>query len=181
MKLISKKFYSGATLIELILAMILVGVVIMTGLSMELGLRRIYSSADMEAQLLADAAPIMQTVVKAINMGIGSPASSPYSNPSVGVYRIYYDSNSNGRRDAGDTAVQFTYLGASNILMYRKTLTSGDLLLSNRIVGFGITAPSNGVSNITIQVRNVPGAAAGYTNPEVTITSSAQYRAYSYH
>ena len=73
----------GLTLVELVLALLLLSVVILTGVSMELGMRRIFSSADTEAQLLQEAAPIMALVTKVINRGIGQsniipPCSSFY-------------------------------------------------------------------------------------------------------
>ncbi|HAJ56872.1 MAG TPA: hypothetical protein DCL35_03770 [Candidatus Omnitrophica bacterium] len=167
----------GVTLIELILAMVLVGAIIMTGLSMELGLRRIYSSTDFEVHLLDEAAPIMAMVTKDINRGVGAVATA--QSPFSGTYRIYYDSNFNGMRDAADTAVEYQYNSATYNLNYRRTLSGPWQLLSDKVTSFSIAAPVNGVSTFSISLKRSPSLGTGYTNPQIAVTSSAQYRGYS--
>lgn len=173
----------AVTLIELVLAMVLLSVVIMTGLSMELGLRRIYSTTDFEARLLEEATPIVAEVSKNINRGVGyynqSALRSWVSGTNV-YYGIVYDSNVNGMRDAWDREAIFRFSAPSFTLAYCRDNTTGVYTdLSNRVVSFSIAAPANGASVVSLRLRLIPGSAANYTNPEVNITSGALYRGMS--
>ena len=177
---------SATTLIELILALLLLNVVILTGLSMELGLRRIFSSADLEVQVLDETAPIVTMIAKDISKGIGDIANgrhTPYTLWASGGdshYSIRYDSNRNGMFDAADDQTDYRYTAASNTLSYTHNLSAGTyVVLSDKVVGFSISAPVNGASDIFVRLRKDTSIAASYTNPEVTVNSSAQYRAYS--
>ncbi|MBI5872788.1 MAG: hypothetical protein HZB36_01420 [Candidatus Omnitrophica bacterium] len=174
----------AVTLIELILAIVLVSAIIMTGLSMELGLRRIFSSTDFETQILDEAAPIMAMVTKDINRGVGAVATgqSPYNlagGPGNMLYQIFYDSNNNGMRDGGDTAVEYRFQSALNALNYRRTLSASYQILSDKVIDFSIASPVNGASTFSIRLKRDPGSATSYTNPEIWINSSALYRGYS--
>ncbi len=176
------------TLVELILAIILLNIIILTGLSMELGIRRIFSSTDTEAQLLAEAVPIMTVVARDINMAVGDvvnvTADYAYFNNTVGI-NIYYfirkDVNGNGLPDSSDEFVQYRFRDTAHTLDYRPDSTGGPWTsLSDRVIFFSIFAPVSGVSNISLTLRKNASLAANYTNPQVTLNSSAQYRGYSY-
>jgi hypothetical protein len=174
----------AVTLIELILAIVLVSAIIMTGLSMELGLRRIFSSTDYETQILDEAAPIMAMVTKDINRGVGAFATGqlplqPAGGPGNLLFRIFYDSNNNGMRDGGDTAVEYQFLSSSNVLNYRRTLSASYQILSDKVIDFSIASPVNGASAFFIRLKRNPGSGTSYTNPEIWINSSALYRGYS--
>ena len=179
----------GLTLVELVLALLLLSVVILTGVSMELGMRRIFSSADTEAQLLQEAAPITALVSKVINRGIGQNISYPLVaivNANEGQFTIRVDSNNNGMADAGDVWVYFRFLnnsgGIQHQLRYYPDNTSASYqLLSQRVIFFNITNPDpvNAFSNITLILRKDPDNPANLTNPEVTIQTKAQYREFS--
>jgi hypothetical protein len=180
------------TLVELILAIILLNIIILTGLSMELGIRRIFSSTDTEAQLLAEAVPIMTMVAKDINQAIGDVvvplADYPYDYVSGGgesQHWIRKDVNGNGLADAGDTFVVYRYRDNSWVppytLDYCPDIGIGSYsLLSDRVTQFSIAAPVNGTSNISLTLRKNASLAANYTNPQITLNTSAQYRGYSY-
>ncbi len=184
MSLLSKKTSVGVTLIELILAMVLVSAVIMTGLSMELGLRRIYTTTDLEVQLLDEAEPIMTMISRDIMKGIGSCAIaglSPYAVSGNSFY-LYYDSNNNARRDTGgggDTAAEYRFNPSTNILNYRKQLSGPYQELSDRVVSFNIAPPANGASAVTMTLRRIPGQGVSMINPQVTLNSSVVYRSAS--
>ena len=177
----------GLTLVELVLALLLLSVVIMTGVSMELGMRRIFSSADTEAQLLQEAAPITALVSKVINRGIGQNFSYPLVaivNANEGQFTIRVDSNNNGMADAGDVWVYLRFLnnsgGIQHQLRYYSDSTSASYqLLSQRVIFFNITNPVDGFSNITLTLRRDPDNPVNLTNPEVTIQTNAQYREFS--
>lgn len=183
MKPRSKIQEKAVTLIELVLAMVLLSVVIMTGLSMELGLRRIYSTTDFESRLLEEAVPIVAEVSKTINRGVGYYNQSPLRSWVVGTslfYGIVYDSNRNGWRDAADREAIFRFSASNFTLAYCRDNTTGVYTdLSSRIVAFTIGAPANGASVVTLRLRLNPAGAANYTNPEVNVTSGALYRGMS--
>ncbi|MFH0940644.1 MAG: hypothetical protein V1840_02170 [Candidatus Omnitrophota bacterium] len=176
------------TLVELVLAIILLNIIILTGLSMELGMRRIFSSTDSEAQLLAEAVPIMTMVTKDINQAVGDvvnvAADYPYNyilSGGISRYQIRRDLNSNGLADSGDRFAEYRYNVSNYTLDYRPDSTTGSYTqLTNRAAQFSISAPVNGVSNISVTLRKNASLAANYTNPQVTLNSSAQYRGYSY-
>ena len=176
------------TLVELILAILLLNVIIMTGLSMELGIRRIFSSTDFEAQLLTEAAPILTKVAADIMRSVGDNASPitnyPYNySYSGGYYRylIRKDQNANGVADAGDIFADYRYSPSSYTLEYRPDSASGGYVsLSDKVTSFSISAPVNGTSNISLTLRKNVTLAANYTNPQITLNSIAQYRGYSY-
>ncbi len=178
----SKRLVSGVTLIELILALVLVGVVIMTGLSMELGMRRVHSTVDIEAQLLMEAAPIISMIARDINRGIGclkctSPAYPVAYSFSAPNNVIYYDSNENHQRDAGDRGANYRYTSGTGTLDYTRNYPGGSyLVLSNKVAEFSIAPSVNGTSVITLRLRNNPAQAASYANPEILVTSGAQFR-----
>ncbi len=176
------------TLVELILAIVLLNVVILTGLSMELGMRRIFSSTDLEAQLLAETVPIMTMVTRDINRAVGDVidvvGDSPYAYSVVGTNQFHYirrDFNGNGLADASDRWVAYRYNASNYSIFYSPDISLGAYsLLSDRVAAFSISAPVNGVSNISSTLRKNASLAANYTNPQVTLNSSAQYRGYSY-
>jgi len=178
---------TGLTLVELVLAILLLSVVILTGISMELGTRHIFSSTDTETQLLQEAAPIMTLVSKVINRGIGQNSSYPFVatvNANEGQFTIRVDSNNNGMADAGDVWVYFRFLnnsgGIQHQLRYYPDNTSASYQsLSQRVIFFNITNPVDGFSNITLTLRKDPNNSVNSANPEVTVQSNAQYREFS--
>ena len=137
------------TLIELILAIVLLNVIILTGISMELGIRRIFSSTDFEAQLLSEAVPIMMMVAKDINRAVGDifvPAVDNASyNDTVGAKVTYYirkDANVNGLADGGDIFAEYRYSLLTDRLDYRPNSSHGGYTrLSDRVANFYISAP----------------------------------------
>lgn len=179
---------NAVTLVELILAVLLVNVVIMTGLSMELGIRRIFSSTDQEIMLMDEAAPIVAMVARDIVRGVGDTANathSPYwSWPSGGRthYAIVSKVNGTGVWDSIDfaSAADYEYEPASYTLRYARNISAGVYRdLSNRTTAFSISPPVNGSSAIFIQMRKDPTMPNSITNAEISLNFSAQYRGFS--
>lgn len=167
------------TLVELVLALLLLSVVIMTGISMELGLRRIYSSTDFEAQLMNEAAPILTMVAKSINRGIGSVGNPAFSTPGAGRFQIRIDSDGDGVAEATDTVVEYR-LASNELRYYPDASAASFVLLSDRATAFSIGSPTaSGFSTIALTLQRIPGGTFNLTNPNITISSSAQFRAYS--
>lgn len=186
-----KSKIEGMTLLELILAVLLLNVVILTGISMELGLRRIYRSTDLEIQLLDEASPILAMVTKDINRGIGYIFDLPYRTASIAAsacdttYQIRIDSNNNAMFDPGDGWVSFRYMPSTcpsypYYLLYHD-IDGNVFLLSNKVTAFSISPPSaDGTSTIILQLRKDPAVAASYTNPQINLETSVQYRETSF-
>jgi len=177
-------------LVELILAMILLSVVIMTGLSMEMGLRRLFHTSDQEAELMGEAGAILTFVSRKVQSSFGNQALLP--NPITSVtqggqyvrYRIRQDLNHNGRWDPPfDDWDEFTYCinwgGLRNQLLYgRNNLTI--MVLSDNVVAFGISnVTADGCSLISVTLRNDPTSAANATNPQLSLNTTAQVRGLS--
>lgn len=190
-----KSKIEGMTLLELILAVLLLNVVILTGISMELGLRRIYRSTDLEIQLLDEASPILAMVTKDINRGMGAWALGypnwPYASSTVAgsydEFRFRLDSriSPDGMFGTGDMWVGYRWItgGADQYQLqyYPDAFGSDYEVLSHRVTAFSVIPPAaDGTSNIILELRRDPSAAAGYTNPQVNLESSAQYRETSF-
>jgi Tfp pilus assembly protein PilW len=172
------------TMIELILALLLLNVVILTGISMEFGARRIFSATDLESLLMGELAPIASAITTDINRGIGTTSSLPYSTTNIGgctnTLRIRTDADNDGQVSGGDVWVAYCRTTANNFRYYPNAAsTSTYTTLSDRITQFTRTA-SNDWMTIVLAARVIPGSAINLTNPEVVINSSAQFRSASF-
>ncbi len=172
------------TLVELVMAIVLLSVVILTGVSIEMGMRRIFSSADAEAQLLGEAGPIMSLLSRDITRAIGDEAFPAYNVSSNATSRVIFvriDSGTPGTPDAGDRIEAFNWTNASGRprFYYAANYTSGDAeYLSGRVVSF--TAALNattGLLDVSISLRNNTVLAASPTNPEAVIRTRYRSRA----
>jgi hypothetical protein len=166
------------TLVELILSVLLLSVVVLTGISIEIGLRRTMISTDWESQLLEETAPIMAIVSKDINRGIGDITNLPYRTTVIGgdmVYGVRIDSNMNAIADGPDRWTAYRLHG-NELWYYPNASDASYQIMSNRLVNFSISSPVNGTSNFSIHLRKNTAQAAGYNNPEITVNSTAQYR-----
>jgi hypothetical protein len=172
------------TMIELILALLLLNVVILTGISMEFGARRIFSSTDLESLLMGELAPIASAISSDINRGIGTSSNLPYSTTNIGgcsnTLRIRTDSNNNGEVDGTDIFVAYCRTASNGFRYYpNAAATSTYTTLSDRITQFSVSA-SNDWMTFVLAARAIPGSAVNLTNPEVVINSSAQFRSTSF-
>ena len=183
-----KRAPAGVTLVELILATLLMSVVILTGLSMEIAIRRLYLVADQEAQLMGEAGAIMTFVTKRIHQAPGDWWNNPlmnWTNATAVRYGIKRDDNNNGLWDATDGWEVFTFFTsgtAANQLWYgiNSSLT---VMMSDHVVNFTVVNPiylgGDGCSRIWLTLRRDPLNAVNATNPQILINSSAQYRGMS--
>lgn len=176
----------GLSLVELILAILLLNVVLLTGLCIELGVHRIFQTTNVEIELLNEANPILDWVTRDINRGIGIVGDLPLSTASGANYISYlirYDSNNNNRADAADISVAYRYYSSGTnryqLWHYPDSSNSAHEVLSNKVIAFSVGAITNGVSDVTLQLRLDPSVAASVDNPEITLTTKAQYGALS--
>ena len=189
---LSCKPSSGVTLVELILAMILLSVVILTGISMEVGLRRLYRASDVESELMGEAGAILTFVSRKVHTSLGDATMNPVNNQTFGgqyiVYRIRRDANLNGRWDGvpPDGWDEFYYcrnwVGRQDELWYGRDGVV-ILMLSDHVVSFRIGNVTgegcDGCSLISVTLRRDPGSNVNATNPEITLNTTAQVRGMS--
>jgi hypothetical protein len=171
------------TLVELILALLLLNVVILTGISMEIGVRRISSATDIESLLLGELAPLVASITTDINRGIGNTVNLSYSTTNLAgcanTLRIRTDFDNDGTCSAGDVWVAYCRTAGNIFRYYPNAAFAPFTMLSNRTSRFTVTM-SNDQVIFVLGARSVPGAAVNATNPEVTINSSAQARGASF-
>lgn len=201
----SDNHQKGMTLVELVLALLLLNLIILTGLSMEIGVRRLFSSSDREAQLLSEIAPVVTRVTRDISRAIGAPGDPPYqygrlncgmigagwvalniSSDYVVCFRR--DTNNNALADVGDLWIAYLWRNSSawpnnGELVYYSNLTdpNQNVTLTNRMWNFSVSAPNaNGVATVFMSARyNVsPTGQVNATNPQVNLSVAAQYKSY---
>jgi hypothetical protein len=176
----------GVTLVELILAILLLNVIILTGLSMEMAVRRVLLSTDYEGQLSSEAGSVVTMVTKKINLAIGTATAPFMSTVVTGVFTTYafqMDTNNNGIWEPGiDQTRGFRYY-TSGVNQYRVYLMRNGvevMLLTNRSMNFAIVPNfTDGSANVTVTLRRDPANAINLTNPEATLVSFGQVRAAS--
>ncbi len=183
------KGHRGVTLVELILAMILMSVVVLTGVSMEMGLRRLYLVSDRESELMGEAGAILSFVSKKIHGAFGTSAIAPVYNSGVAGqyirYRLRRDVNQNGVWDGippdslEDFYLCWNWGTHVNELWFGR---NGGLvmMLSEHAVDFRIDAPAAGVcdgcSFVQVTLRQDPTSPVNGSNPEITLNTTVQYR-----
>ena len=180
----------GLTLVELILAILLLNVVLLGGISLEMGVRRIFYSSSSDAAQFNEISAIMAFITKDINRGVGWLGQLAYMSVMVDglpTWEIRVDSNGNGIADAGDVIVGYQFDNISHQLRYypNVNIKSNYSILSSQVESFGIDAPNDstgfvtGVSRIYLRLRRDPSQNKSYTNPELDMESAAQYRSQS--
>ena len=175
----------GVTLVELVLAILLVNVVILTGLSMEMGMRKLFSGSDFSTELNSEAATIMTFVAKNINRAIGAQALGgaylPYSTVGAAGWSFLQDTNSNGAPDPGlDIRCAFRFFNANGQLCYYTDVTNINgaptIVLTTHCTQFSISDPAGvGYSTIRLGLKRNISAAVNATNPALNFITKAQY------
>ena len=197
------------TLIELIIATILLSLIILGFSGIELFSRYQVLSADRRASVQNNVTIALEHMAKRISMAVGNAVSDPairrYANGS-GI-RIRIDSNGNGQADGGDTWIAYCHenVGApiadSEILYYPDAgfnePPSGDSISLIRRVVIGnsglefVPVPASGgifdaqrwlrdsFLEITVRCRWDPSQAASTDNPEVTMRTIVKMAAVS--
>ncbi len=187
---LNSKTPRGVTLVELILAMLLLSVVVLTGVSMEMGLRRLFFVSDVESELMGEAAGILTFVSKRINTAPGNLQNTPVDNLTVAGqyirYRVRRDTNMDGVLEPTDGADEFYYCmnwgGLVDELWYGRN-GAPVVMLSDKVVFFRIGNATgegcDGCSFVTLTLRRDPSRPVNATNPEITLNTTAQYRGMS--
>jgi type II secretory pathway pseudopilin PulG len=176
----------GMTLIELVMAIVLLNIVILTGISIEMGMRRIFTSTDVEAQLLGDAGPILSLLSRAVTAAIGDARSgfNAYrvvtSGSNTALY-VYADAGTLGIRDAGDRPILFNLssagVGQPRFYYSANTSTGVSEMLSSHVAAFNVSLNStSGLLNIAMDLRQNISQAVGVTNPGAIVTTRLRSR-----
>jgi len=183
--------HKSVTLVELLIAISLLGLVILAATSIDLFARRQLRDTDIRTQLINEISPAMEHMVKNILQGIGD-----INNPGVigthggNTIQIRQDTNGNSR---ADDSYNITYQLLGNNILFTDTF----LGISNEVIAQRITnltfsyidTNSNGVPDsrdalldINITARWDPTLSPdSITNPEVQLNSRVQLRSASIH
>lgn len=183
------KAQRALTLIELILSILLLNVVILTGFSLEMTIRRILLTVDRETLLMSEAAPILDMLTRTINRAIGDAGTLPYNTVSLGSFdptlRLLVDSDYNAQADVDDrwTAFRWTSGGVgvrNQLWFYRNAsdLTTYEIL-SNKVAGFSWSGPINNTMTINLVMRSNVSLGVSISNPQVTLTTAAHFREFT--
>ena len=168
----------GLTLIELILAISLLGVIIAAPVTLELFFRRQSNIYSAMIKLSQEGAMIINFISNYVNSSVGDTAHNAVA-VSSGSIRVRTDPNITPSDFSDDVWVEFRRVG-NNLLFYPDVSNpSVNEILSSHVVpdnsGFSITTDATGQYriNISLRLRNYPSSPADVTsNPEINICTS---------
>ena len=201
----SKKAFS---LMEILIAVVLMGVVVLAITSVDITSRRFFGTSSTESWIQDEAKIAMEHIVRHIQQGVGdmtfagTTGNDPYA---VGSTRGFYildtnglltdsdnaihiklDANRNGRYDGAppDEIVKYNYSPHPDYTIY---YTDGagniealaDGIVSDAIFSFDSTTPNQVDVVISVRQHPEPEHPASLDNPETTLTSSIILRAMS--
>lgn len=198
----SKKAFS---LMEILIALVLMGLVILAVVSVDITSRRFFGTSKTESWIQDEAKIAMEHIVRHVQRGIGDMTNSEVadgtSSPSLTNTRGFYildanenlatsgnriqvklDTNINGRFDVGtDEIIEYNYDPAPYTLIYidgsgiSENLADG--IVSEAIFSFDSDTPNQ--VDVELTVRQHPELEASLDNPDTTLTSSIILRAMS--
>lgn len=178
----------SVTLVELILASILLSVVILSAVSIDMTARYFFRSSDQKVQVLNDVGFLTEHVKSTVSCAHGW-----YSDHGYDLAAIQPSSWLRIRLDGGtpsdftdDTWVQYRFDSATNEISYCSDWNGGctvaEKTLSNRIMdmGFSLASSDTGVL-LDIGARFDPSKAADpKLNPEVNFTTTVFFGEHSF-
>lgn len=176
----------GMTMIELVMAIVLLNIVILTGISIEMGMRRIFTSTDIEAQLLGEAGPILSLLSRAVIPAIGDGRSGFEAYRAVtsgtdSLLYVYADAGTLGVRDSGDREILFnlssTNVGQPRFYYSANTSTGISEMLSSHVALFNVNLDdTTGLLDISMDLRSNISQAVSVTNPGTIVTTRLRSR-----
>lgn len=175
------------TLVELIIAMLLVSTFLLAGVSVELAMRRIHRTTDLEAILITEGETIMLKISSDLQNSLGAlhpsvVSESPFTAGGVPYYKIRRDANYNARPDSFDQWSGFHFdAPAHELRYYPNAATAAMDVLSNHVSSFSLTRNTNNACvRIDLSLVNDPMQPfPTITNPHVVFTTCVQPRAAS--
>jgi hypothetical protein len=180
----------STSLLELIIAIALVGLVLLGVTAFDTASRKFLHSSERQNQVLNEGALILDHMDRNALMGIGqarmfvlvagvlTPQPAPAIVATNTSLDIRLDSNRNGRIDAADVTVR--YQRAGNQLQFIPDITNlaAFEVLSNRVFAFTPTQANN-TAHVAITLRFNTAQAASLENPQVTVQNAVTVPAWS--
>jgi len=179
----NNKQKTGFTLIELIVAVFLLSMVVLTAVTVELSLRKMQVKPEAQTRLLDELTPVLERIKKDFYGQMGSvlnPSLSIEDSKHKVVIRV--DVNNDGIPDELH-AYRWQYTTTSNPLEYSPnnfTSDAGREVLAQGITDFYVDAPTaynNTALTIRLKTRKDPSKAENlFTNPGVNLTTTIYSR-----
>lgn len=185
------RYKKSVTLIELLIAITLMGLVVLAFSSIDLFSRYHVITSDRRAKLQNEVSYILEHMTKEISKAIGDVNQPPVDISSSGNYttlKVNIDYNQNSKRDSipPDRSIAYVYISSPDYEMryypdYPSTL---EIISQKKISGFTPTLTENYV-NITITAcwdpDGSPVACGTPDNPNVTMSTRIKMPAVSIH
>jgi Tfp pilus assembly protein PilV len=180
-------FYSrrSLTLIELLIAIILLAVIILGVNSIDIFSRYHFISTDRRAKLQNDVSLCLEHITKSVSQAIGNEAVTAGSVVSVNGNKlsVFIDANGNGMVDTGDYWIGYKFNSGQHTLTYCSQCNNsacGSCVVSEDTLAKDITvfSPttnnlSNGYIDVSITACFDPTGTRGSSdNPSVTMSTS---------
>lgn len=131
----------GITLIELIIATLLLSVVVLTAASVDLSARRFLTTSLLLSQAQNEASFALEHIYKKVRLGIGSKLKPGIEDWSAGGntgFKVMVDRNNNGRPDDGiNNGIGYRYQSAQKEIRFVPNLSVPG---SYEVIAKGITA-----------------------------------------
>lgn len=163
----------SVTLIELTLAIALMGVVILGITSFDIGSRRFLQASERKTQVLNEAALIMDRITRDALTAVGW-VNAPAITVAANTITINQDTNQDG---VVDRIVVYTIVGNQ----VRRTAGANTEILTTRATGFVPAAVVNSnTARVTLTLRFTPGQLQDpFTNPQVRVQSNIEVPGWS--
>jgi hypothetical protein len=177
-------------LLELVIAIVLLALIILGTTAFDIGNRGLLDYSEDRAALINEANLVLDRITRDGAFAIGDIANPAFTNTAT-TLSIRQDSNFDGRLNAGDQLVTYTYNAAAH------TVTRGAEVLTSKAVGFTITPiGGNPATSYTVRItlqhdpniltRNAAGQVLVTTdelmrNPQVSVQTEVVAPAYSIH
>lgn len=176
----------------MMLSILLLGLILITALSIELGARRIFVNTDTEGKFLAEMTAVLSAVSGSIVTASGSFAFGmvPFSTVPFGdndyTFQLRYDTNGNLRADSFDGWAAYCWNNTTHKVVYfPDTLNAtNNVTLTANCVNFAIFPAfpineTNGTAMLMMTLRRDPENTPNYTNPELTGFANVTFRGVS--
>lgn len=186
------------TLLELLIAIVLLSVIVLSISSIEVFSRHNLMSSDIRAKIQNDISFVLEHMTKHISRTIGNDNAYPNqvvafstcgTNPTTTTLAVFIDANYNGKRDTNDHWVVYEFSSGTTSKELKFCFSGGDSsvtpvcpnscttweTLSTKIRSFGIALDpgTKNVLDVTISGLNSPTEAANdIKNPSVKMATS---------
>ena len=184
---------NALTLIELLIAVALIGIMAVGVSSLSTFAQFHLVTADRSAQAQYEASFVLEHMAKQVYRGIGDINNAAVQLSSTNrEMRVYIDADGDGIRDpfGDDYTIAYRWVSAQNELQYCDECsdiscsgcTAGWEVISDRITDFNRSWNSNlNYVTVTIESRFDPVVARSISNPQITMQNRIEMPAVSIH